>query len=207
MNETYQKLKADVEEKMAPLLAEIKNLQQALNAAATIYGEAVPYPKLIENEQSTGSIHPDDFFGSSLAGAVKKFLRMKGRSASAEEILEALERGGYEFPEEWKKKDYLKNVAISLSKNRYDLVYLKSNKTFGLPEFYPELSSTRAKNKKKIDEVEEDGEAQTAKIKILITRADEKQLSELGYSQSEIDAMKPERAGEIIDKKIRNGQS
>src|SRR5438132_14184014 len=99
MNETYQKLKADVEEKMSPLLAEINTLQQALNSAATIYGEPVPYPKLIENEQSAGVIHPDDFFGSSLAGAVKKYLRMKGRSANAEEILEALEKGGYEFPE------------------------------------------------------------------------------------------------------------
>lgn len=149
MNETYQKLKADTEAKIAPLLAEVKKLQQALNSVATIYDEPVPYPKLVENEQSAGIIHPDDFFGSSLAGAVKKYLRMKGRSASAEEILGALEQGGYEFPEDWKKKDYLKNLAISLSKNRYDLVYVKSNKTFGLPEFYPELDTTRAKNKKK----------------------------------------------------------
>lgn len=163
MNETYQKLKIDVEQKMAPLLAEIKNLQQALNSAATIYGESIPYPKLIENEQSSGIIHPDDFFGSSLAGAVKKFLRMKGRSANAEEILEALEKGGYEFPEEWKKKDYLKNVAISLSKNRYDLVYLKSNKTFGLPEFYPELDTIRSKNKKRT-EVADDTSADAEEV-------------------------------------------
>lgn len=103
------------------------------------------------------SILPDQFFGKGLSTAVKEYLRLKGRATIVQEIYDALKKGGFEFPNNWKEKEQLKNLAISLSKNRYDFVIvpgLESN-AYGLWEFYPEKKKEKEKGKvadKLIDE-------------------------------------------------------
>jgi len=101
-------------------------------------------------------ILPDQYFGKGLSTAVKEYLRSKGRAAIVQEIYEALKKGGFEFPDNWKEKEQLKNLTISLSKNRYDFVIVPGadGNAYGLWEFYPEKK--REKEKKKLDAIIED---------------------------------------------------
>src|SRR6266404_2749194 len=51
-------------------------------------------------------IRPDQFFGMGVATAAKEYLKMRGGAATAQEILDALKRGGFEFPEDWQEKHW-----------------------------------------------------------------------------------------------------
>lgn len=62
---------------------------------------------------------------------------------TAAEILETLERGGYDFSvHEWKDKDRLRVFALTLAKNNAAFHRLP-NGTFGLPKWYPEAVSRK----------------------------------------------------------------
>ncbi|MBX7151118.1 hypothetical protein K1X84_05720 [bacterium] len=105
-------------------------------------------------------IDHDTFFGMGVAPAVKQFLKMNGKAALIEEIFDALSTGGFEWPKDWKQKLRLKNLAISLSKNRYDFVIVDTAKgnAYGLWEFYPDKLRERDKTKsidKKSEVIEE----------------------------------------------------
>ena len=45
-------------------------------------------------------------------------------------------------------------------------------------------------------------EARTAGVKFMITGQDEKELRELGYSQAEIDRLKPQQAADILKARV-----
>ena len=122
-------------------------IKKTINQLAALNGEPPPFsdvesPTLLAG---TGSIRPDQFFGKPFNTAVKEFLRMKGRAATAEEIYGALKQGGFEFTGE--EKYQLRGVAISLGKSRNDFVYVKSSNAFGLWEFYPNLKKKRESGK------------------------------------------------------------
>lgn len=56
----------------------------------------------------------------------------------ASEIIETLERGGFDFSSTgWKEKDRLRSFTITLSKNTVGFHRLP-NGYFGLPKWYPE---------------------------------------------------------------------
>lgn len=83
-------------------------------------------------------IRRDQFYGKGLATAVKVYIKMRGRALASQEIIEALKVSGFDFPGKWSEKFMLRNLAILLSKNRNDFVYLKHSNSFVLLEFYPD---------------------------------------------------------------------
>ncbi|MGA9115595.1 MAG: hypothetical protein WB626_02360 [Bacteroidota bacterium] len=130
-------------------------IKKTINQLSALNGEDPPFSD-VEFNTVTGSVNirPDQFFGKPFNTAVKEFLRMKGRAATAEEIYKALSQGGYEFSGD--EKYQLRGVAISLGKSRNDFVYVKSSNAFGLWDFYPGLRKKRERGKK------DDGGAEVA---------------------------------------------
>jgi hypothetical protein len=133
-------------------------LKKMINNLSVFAGEHAPFSN-IETTTNLGSslnILPDQFFGKGLSTAVKEYLRMKGRAATVDEIYEALNSGGFEYPKEWKDKTRKRNLAISLSKNRYDFCYVKTDtiSAFGLWDFYPDKKREREKAKNIKDDLD-----------------------------------------------------
>jgi len=127
-----------------------KNIMRTINDLSVINGEEKPFSEIDSNISSTGSsirIEPDTFYSENVNGMVKKYLKMKGKAATAKEILDALERGGFVFPKQWTDKLRLKNLAIMIRKNSTEFAYIVSNKSFGLWEFYPDMKKQRDKDK------------------------------------------------------------
>lgn len=141
------------------IMKRASEIKKTINQLSVINGEEPPYKDIeVDISLGTGTIRPDQFFGKGLSTAVKDFIKMKGSAATAEEIFEALNKGGFEYPKDWKDQHKLKNLAISLSKNRHDFVYVNTGtiKAFGLWEFYPEKK--REKEKEKLKKIVEDDE-------------------------------------------------
>lgn len=126
-------------------MAEIK---KSINNLSVINGEEPPFKDLeFTTVVGTNSIRPDQYFGKGLATAVKEYLKARGRAATVQEIYDALRSGGFEFTGTKGEKIQMRNLAISLSKNSTDFVYVKSSNAYGLWEFYPEKKREREKKK------------------------------------------------------------
>jgi hypothetical protein len=121
--------------------AELRELKRAANTFLKAMGEEPAFTL----EEWTGregarTVKPDQFFGRPLATAVREFLDFKGQAASVEEIVDALEAGGFDFKTNPENRH--RNVAISLAKNTPVFVKLP-NGTFGLRNMYPDLKKER----------------------------------------------------------------
>jgi len=138
-----------LESELATAEKRVSELKKTINNVCAMMGEPPKYSDAdFISSFGAASIRPDQFFGKALTTAIREFLRMRGRAATAQEILEGLKTGGFEFPSEWGAKYLLRNLTISMSKNRNDFVYVKSSKAYGLWEFYPEKKRERQKGQK-----------------------------------------------------------
>jgi hypothetical protein len=121
-------------------------IKSTINKLSALADKPQPYADAeLTTFSHSVALRPDQFFGRGLSTAVREFLKIRGSACTAQEILEGLKAGGFEIPEDWQEKHYLKNLAISLSKNSNDFVYVKQSNAYGLWEFYPE----RVREKKK----------------------------------------------------------
>ena len=144
----------ELSDALEPLYGELKSvelrsieLKKMINSVSAMLGKPLPFPNIESTSPLTvRSIRPDQFFGKALATAAKEYLKIRNQSCTAQEIFDGLKAGGFEFPKDWGEKFQLRNLTISLSKNRNDFVYVKSSNTYGLWEFYPEKKRERLKS-------------------------------------------------------------
>ncbi len=135
-----------IEEDMNKLLLEVKKKRQAINVLYESMGEQPPYE--IEGEESINRvIRPDQFYGKPFSTAVAEYLEMRKQACSAIEITDGLKKGGFDSP--WKPDDFLRMVAISLSKNS-QLFHRLPNNTFGLLAWYPDKKSGKESRASKL---------------------------------------------------------
>ena len=93
-----------------------------------------------------------------LTTAVREVLKLYGRAVSPQDIIEQLEKGGFDFPSNWKdRKDYPRLLAISIGKNRRDFVPVPTGDgtIYGLWEFYPEKKREKERKKNNNTQAEE----------------------------------------------------
>ena len=162
MSKELDKAVESLSRELEALMQRASEIKKAINQIAVLNGKPAPYNDVESVSMASGivNLRSDQFYGKQLTTAIKEFLRMHGRAATAKEIFEALKMGGFDFP--WEDKFQLKNVAISLSKNRNDFTYIKTNNSFGLWEFYPELKAKREKDRqaKSVDNEREQSDLQ-----------------------------------------------
>jgi hypothetical protein len=131
-------LNAAVEELQSRLqaqLAEVAETKKAINTLRKVMGVEPLYAEAME-QAATSIIRPDQFYGKPLATAAQEYLERRKQASTADEILKALEQGGYDFAAlGWKEKDRLRSLAISLAKNTKTFHKLPNN-TFGLLAWY-----------------------------------------------------------------------
>lgn len=222
MDSKYKVAIEGLYEELDALGEQAKQIKGAINTLTTRSGGIPPFADTDQAQSArSGSILPDQFFGMGFVTAVRAYLKHKNRAAPAKEIFEALKSGGYEFSGD--EKVHWRGFTINMSKNKSKFVYVKPSDSWGLMEFYPGYKAKKEKKDEEPDEATEEQSEETnneeesvisdedqtkaATMKLLITKEDEKRLRELGYSKDQINKMKPEEAGEIIEAGVEAEQN
>ena len=137
--------------KLNQILCEALELKKAINVMRRTIGQDPLYEEVAEDIKTGNTVlRRDQYFGMTLTTAVREVIRSFGSAVSPQDIIEQLEKGGFDFPSNWKdKKDYPRLLAISIGKNRRDFVPVPTadGTIYGIWEFYPEKK--REKEKKK----------------------------------------------------------
>ena len=122
---------------IAAKLAEVRALKQSVNVMLRQIGEEPEYPDVegVGGDLS-GPVRADQFYGKGLQTAVREYLERGKRAAGTEEIVKALELGGFDVEEQgWAKGHRPRILAIALVKNTATFRRLP-NGMFGLETWY-----------------------------------------------------------------------
>jgi len=126
---------------VAHLRGQIERLQ-ALLAAVESEGEILaPTDGVASRSRSVETkVRPDSFFGMTTPGAVKKFLEMsgKGNPQTAQDIAEALVKGGLDKPDNLDA--VMKNIYTAFKRGK-NVDFVKIGKMWGLVGWYPNVKA------------------------------------------------------------------
>ena len=147
-------MSAELERAIESMRTELQNMsrrivevKKAINQLLSVQGLPPEFSDLQVEETAVGQFvsKPRQFLGKSMLDAVTQYLKKTGKAASAKEILEALTKGDFEFPKDWKPKLKLKNLAIFLGQRKDEFVTFKTKegKVYGLAEHYPDKMKER----------------------------------------------------------------
>lgn len=125
-------------------LAEANETKKMINSLLKRMGEDPEFPEAESGQMQirmNGAVRPDQYYGKPFATAAQEYLERRKQACSAEEIMTALEHGGFDFKIlGWKeRKDWPRLTAISLAKNNQKFHKLP-NGTFGLLSWYPDVA-------------------------------------------------------------------
>jgi hypothetical protein len=164
-------------EKLNKQLSEIKETYKMLQKLKEVTGASFEIPNLSFNgldtqvkeslftENIIETIKPDQFYGKSNTVAAEEYLKMLHHSTSIENIYKVLIKGGIVFS----GRDPQKSLYVSLVRahKKFERVGKGKHTTFGLKEWYPDVTRKRTEEKthtpitkeveieEKIEEVEE----------------------------------------------------
>ncbi len=139
-----------MQDELSPAIARLENQLSEQNRAAfetkrsinLLLKMAGQPPRYTEDEElSGGAVRPDQFYGKGIVTSAAEYLSMRKQACQPEEILRALESGGFDFDIlPWGKSDRLRSFAISLAKNTGagGKFHKLKNGSFGLRSWYDE---------------------------------------------------------------------
>lgn len=124
--------------------AEATETKKMINALLRRMKEEPEFPEVESGQMQirmSGAVRPDQYYGKPFATAAQEYLDRRKQACTADEIMNALENGGFDFRTlSWKdRKDWPRLTAISLAKNTQKFHKLP-NGTFGLLSWYPDVA-------------------------------------------------------------------
>jgi hypothetical protein len=128
---------AMLQRKLDEQIQQVADTKRTINMLLKMSGRDAIYLDA-ENERR-GTVRADQFYGKALATAVGEYLDLRKEACQPEEILRALQDGGFDFDVAgWKEDDRLRSLAISLAKNTGEAgrFHRLKNGTFGLRGWY-----------------------------------------------------------------------
>jgi len=130
-------------------IQEVSETKKTINALRRRMGQEPLFADVAAEQIGSASIRSDQFYGKSVLIAAREFLEMRRRACSAEDIIEGLKQGGFDFKAlTWKEGDRLRSFSMTLAKNS-KMFHRLPNGTFGLPAWYPEVMNKRAEEKER----------------------------------------------------------
>lgn len=132
---------ADLQTKLADQEAEVIKSKELINLLCSQYGRNPIYPDTeLDQSSSTTSFAPDEFYGQSLSGSMRKILEQRKSTglgpATPREIYDVLVDGGYAFDTE-NEQNRLTGIRVSLRKSSMIFHRLPDGKRYGLLDWYP----------------------------------------------------------------------
>jgi hypothetical protein len=134
-----------LESKLAEQHRAILDTKRSINLLLKMAGKSPQYAE--DDDPSSSSVRPDQFYGKGLTTSAAEYLSMRKQACQPEEILRALEMGGFDFDMlPWGKDDRLRSFSISLAKNTGNAgkFHKLKNSSFGLRNWYDEDFLTKA---------------------------------------------------------------
>lgn len=128
-----------LQRKLDEQLQAVADTKRTINMLLKMDGLEPLYPES-DNERS-GMVRPDQFYGKGVAIAAAEYLAMRKQACQPEDVLRALEAGGFDFDlMGWKEDDRLRSLSISLAKNTgpSGKFHRLKNGSFGLRSWYDE---------------------------------------------------------------------
>jgi len=145
-----EKLNAAIEvllEKLEEQSRGIIETKKMVNSLRQMMGQSPQFTdaELQQSLGNVGSLRADLFYGKGPTTAARMYLEMRNRACPADEIMNGLEQGGFDFEAQgWKKLDRLRSLSISLAKNS-SIFHRLPNGTFGLLVWYPDIEKRSSK--------------------------------------------------------------
>jgi hypothetical protein len=136
----------------------VVDTKKTINALRRRNGEPPLFSEAELGEtQTINPSRPDLYYGKPLATACREYLELRRQACKAEDVLDALEKGGFDFDAlGYKKNDRLRSLSISMAKNTA-IFHRLPNGTFGLLAWYPE-ATTKTKPAKNNQEMNSEGQ-------------------------------------------------
>jgi hypothetical protein len=148
---------------------EIAEKKRTVNSLCREAGKDQLYPEA-ELTGTAGSrvpsIRASQFYGKTPTVAAREYLELRNEAVPLDEILDALQRGGFDFSAQgWSEAARLKNLGISISKNS-SIFHKLPNDTWGLLKWYPNVKPKKTAPKfEQVEEIPEDEISETEKAK------------------------------------------
>ena len=122
-------------EQLAEQEKRVAETKRTINGLLQSVGESPAFDD-VESSTSSLKVRRDEFYGKPFATAAQLYLQRRKQACTSDEIMKGLEQGGFDFRlTEWKEKDRLRSLAISLAKNN-KVFHKLPNGTFGLTDWY-----------------------------------------------------------------------
>jgi hypothetical protein len=128
-----------LQRKLVEQIQMVADTKRTINMLLKMSGQEPIYSEA--DNENAGVVRPDQFYGKGFATSVADYLGQRKQACQPEEILQALESGGFDFDVAgWKEGDRLRSLAISLAKNTgvSGKFHRLKNGTFGLRSWYDE---------------------------------------------------------------------
>lgn len=142
MSDSIRQTIEEFEAKRLQQLAVVGDTERTINMLLQHIGESPRYadPGARDSVVST-TIKRGQFYGMALATAITQFLETRRREpATNEEIMDALNRGGFAF--EWAEEGRIRSLAMSMSKNVK--FHRLPDGSWGLREWYSHIPKKNA---------------------------------------------------------------
>jgi len=123
----------------------VRDTKKTINTLLHHIGKPPLFPDAMEEAEARThlAVRPDQFYGRPLATVAREVLEARGQAMAAQDIMDVLERGGYDFAAQgWKEKDRLRSFTITLAKN-VTAFHRLPNGFYGLSKWYPEAIKQR----------------------------------------------------------------
>jgi hypothetical protein len=200
-----------LEQRLSEQLDRVATSKKLINQLCIESGLPIRYPEAEIMSAGSRTIRGDQFYGQPLASAVREILEMRKAAgmgaATVNEIHALLVQGGFQF-EAKDDENAKRSLRISLTKNS-TMFHRLPNGQYGLLLWYPAVKPPKAEPKNDPhDPGEEENETSKNEERtsgtgavlgsIMITRAQKAQLKENGYTDEQIDKLKPEEAHKIL---------
>lgn len=154
-----------LEQMVEEIRAKQSELDNQKKAANTFFrGKGLAEPFVIDDPDAavgaTLRIRPDEYYGKGFATAAGNYVERRKSAVTHEEVLRALEQGGFDFDAiNWKPDNRARTVAMSLAKNTA-IFHRLPNGMFGLKKWYGDAIDK--KKARKADPAEEPSDPEAA---------------------------------------------
>lgn len=135
----------ELELQLQEQMLEVSNTKKLINSLLKRMNEQPRYNDVAV--EGVGSMRNDEYYGKTVTTAVQMYLERRHQALTVEDITRGLAQGGFDFKGmEWSENAYVRNVAISLSKNP-TMFHKLPNGTWGLTPWYPNAVGPVKKDK------------------------------------------------------------
>jgi hypothetical protein len=128
-----------LQRKLEEQLQAVADTKRTINMLLKMSGHKPLYTE--SDSEHSGAVRADQFYGKGLATSAAEYLAQRKQACQADEIMKALESGGFDFDLlGWQPDDRLRSLSISLAKNTgtSGKFHRLKNGTFGLRSWYDE---------------------------------------------------------------------